>query len=88
MHAGGGRRGGRPHRRAVGHGPAGGAAGESGKGPGTGFVARSATGGAKTDTPLLETPQSVSAVARGQMDAQGATTLVESLRYTPGIVAQ
>lgn len=61
---------------------------ESGKGPGTGFVTRRATGATKTDTPLLETPQSVSVVTRGQMDAQGATTLVESLRYTPGIVAQ
>ncbi len=65
-----------------------GAVEESGKGPGTGFVARRATGGTKTDTPLLETPQSVSVVTRSQMDAQGATTLVESLRYTPGIVAQ
>lgn len=64
------------------------AVGESGKDPGTGFVAQRATGGTKTDTPLLETPQSVSVVTRGQMDAQGATTLVESLRYTPGIVAQ
>ncbi len=61
---------------------------ESGRGPGTGFTANRATGGTKTDTPLLETPQSVSVVTRGQMDAQGATTLVESLRYTPGIVAQ
>lgn len=61
---------------------------ESGKGPGTGFVARRATGGTKTDTPLMETPQSISVVTRGQMESQGATTLVESLRYTPGIVAQ
>jgi hypothetical protein len=61
---------------------------ESGKGPGKGFVAQRSTGGTKTDTPLLETPQSVSVVTRDQMDSQGATTLVESLRYTPGIVAQ
>ena len=54
----------------------------------SGFVARRATGATKTDTPLLETPQSISVVTRDQMDAQGATTLVESLRYTPGIVAQ
>ncbi|MDA8443496.1 TonB-dependent siderophore receptor [Paracidovorax valerianellae] len=64
------------------------AAEESSKGPGTGFVAQSATGGTKTGTSLLETPQSVSVVTRGQMEAQGATTLVEGLRYTPGIVAQ
>ncbi|GKT24432.1 TonB-dependent siderophore receptor [Acidovorax sp. SUPP3334] len=64
------------------------AAQESSKGPGKGFVAQSATGGTKTGTSLLETPQSVSVVTRGQMEALGATTLVESLRYTPGIVAQ
>jgi iron complex outermembrane receptor protein len=61
---------------------------ETAKSPVAGFVARRATGGTKTDTPLLETPQSISVVTRDQMDAQGATTLVESLRYTPGIVAQ
>lgn len=61
---------------------------ESAKSPVAGFVARRATGGTKTDTPLLETPQAISVVTRDQMDAQGATTLVESLRYTPGIVTQ
>ena len=61
---------------------------ETAKSPVAGFVARRATGGTKTDTPLLETPQAISVVTRDQMDAQGATTLVESLRYTPGIVAQ
>lgn len=61
---------------------------ETARSPVAGFVARRASGGTKTDTPLLETPQSVSVVTRDQMDAQGSTTLVESLRYTPGIVAQ
>lgn len=61
---------------------------ETGKSPVSGYVARLATGGTKTDTPLLETPQSISVVTRAQMDTQGATTLVESLRYTPGIVTQ
>jgi len=61
---------------------------ETGTGPVSGFIARRSVSGTKTDTPLMETPQSVSVVTRDQMDAQGATTLVESLRYTPGIVAQ
>lgn len=61
---------------------------ETAKSAVSGFVARRATGGTKTDTPLLETPQSISVVTRDQLDAQGATTLVESLRYTPGIVTQ
>lgn len=61
---------------------------ETAKSAVSGFVARRATGGTKTDTPLLETPQSISVITRDQLDAQGATTLVESLRYTPGIVTQ
>lgn len=54
----------------------------------SGFVALRNQAGMKTDTPLARTPQSVSVVTRDQMDAQGATTLVESIRYTPGLVAQ
>ena len=61
---------------------------ESARGRVKGLVAQRNSGGTKTDTSLLETPQSVSVVTRDQMDSQGATTLVESLRYTPGIVAQ
>lgn len=61
---------------------------ETGTGPVTGFVARRSVSGTKTDTPLIETPQSISVITRDQLDAQGATTLVEGLRYTPGIVAQ
>jgi len=64
------------------------AVGETATGPVAGFVARRSAAGTKTDTPLIETPQSISVVTRDQMDAQGATTLVEGLRYTPGIVAQ
>lgn len=60
----------------------------SGVEPVTGFVATRNQGGMKTDTPLTRTPQSISVITRDQMDAQGATTLVESIRYTPGLVAQ
>src|SRR5258708_10795866 len=41
--------------------------------------------GTKTDTPLLETPQSISVVTKDQIAAQGAQTIVEALRYTPGV---
>lgn len=61
---------------------------ESPTGPGTGLVASRSVSGTKTNTSILETPQTISIVTRAQMDAQGATTLVESLRYTPGIVTQ
>lgn len=57
-------------------------------GPVSGFVATRSVGGTKTDTPLKETPQSISVVTRDQMDAQGVESIAESLRYTPGVVTQ
>lgn len=59
-------------------------AGETAWGPVGGYVARRSATGTKTDTPLLETPQSVSVVTREQMDAQGAQRVEQALRYTPG----
>lgn len=50
-----------------------------------GFVATHSATGTKTDTPLIETPQSISVVTRDQMDAQGAQGLQQALRYTAGI---
>ncbi|WP_426239412.1 TonB-dependent siderophore receptor [Pararhizobium sp. DWP1-1-3] len=57
------------------------------KGPNEGIVAKRTLSGSKTDTSLLETPQAVSVVTRDQMDAQGANTVPEALRYTPGILS-
>jgi iron complex outermembrane receptor protein len=42
----------------------------------------------KTDTPLIETPQSISVVSRELMDARGVTTLNEALGYTAGVKAE
>ena len=53
-----------------------------------GFVAISGSTGTKTDTPLIETPQSVSVVTRDQMTAQGATTVPEALRYTSSVLSE
>ncbi|OCC05504.1 TonB-dependent receptor [Labrys sp. WJW] len=50
-------------------------------------VAKRNKSASKTDTPLIETPQAVSVVTRGQMDAQGANTVAEALRYTPGVMS-
>ncbi|MFN3461378.1 MAG: TonB-dependent siderophore receptor [Oceanibaculum sp.] len=61
---------------------------ETASGPVEGFVATRSATGTKTDTPLIETPQAINVVTRDQMEAQGSTTLTESLRYTPGVVAQ
>ncbi|MGC1332690.1 TonB-dependent siderophore receptor [Pseudomonas sp.] len=40
----------------------------------------------KTSTALLETSQSVSVVTRQQMDDQGAQTVAQTMRYTPGVL--
>lgn len=44
--------------------------------------------GSKTDTPLIETPQSISVVPRAQIESQGAATVGQALRYTAGVVAE
>jgi len=62
--------------------------GESATGPVDGYVATQSTTGSKTDTPIIETPQSISVVTADQMDAQAAGSLGESFRYTPGITAE
>ena len=59
---------------------------DKGRGPDQGIVAKRSRSASKTNTPLLETPQAVSVVTRDQMDAQGANTVAEALRYTPGVL--
>lgn len=53
-----------------------------------GYLASQSTTGTKTDTPLIETPQSISVVTRQQMDDQQPQNLNQALRYTPGIVPE
>ncbi|SAK97266.1 TonB-dependent siderophore receptor [Caballeronia pedi] len=53
-----------------------------------GYVAHRSTGASKTDTALIETPQSVSVVTRGQMDDQGVQSVREALRYTAGVMSE
>ncbi|MRT24906.1 TonB-dependent siderophore receptor [Enterobacteriaceae bacterium RIT697] len=53
-----------------------------------GLVATHSKSATKTDTPLLETPQSISVITRQQMDAQNVRSLNEALRYTPGVAAE
>ncbi|MFM0694737.1 TonB-dependent siderophore receptor [Paraburkholderia graminis] len=57
-------------------------------GPGVGYVAKRSMTGTKTDSSLLTNPQSVSVVTRQQMDDQGAQTVDQALRYTPGVYSQ
>lgn len=53
--------------------------------PDDGYVAKRASAGSKTDTPIIETPYSVSVVTREQIQAQQPKTVAQALRYTPGI---
>ncbi|WP_417819136.1 TonB-dependent receptor, partial [Tritonibacter scottomollicae] len=48
-----------------------------------GYVALSSAG-LKTDTPLIDTPQTVSVVTREQLDDQALQDIGDILRYTPG----
>ncbi|OYX12894.1 MAG: TonB-dependent siderophore receptor, partial [Rhizobiales bacterium 32-66-8] len=50
-----------------------------------GYVATRNTAGTKTDTPLVETPQSISVVTRQELDDRNVQTLTEAVNYTPGV---
>lgn len=58
---------------------------EDALGPVDGFVARRSGTGTKTDTPLIEVPQSISVIGREELDARGAQRVMEALRYVPGV---
>ncbi len=58
--------------------------GQGGPVTANGYVATSGRSATKTDTPLLETPQSVSTVTREQLDQRKPQSLLEALAYTPG----
>lgn len=61
---------------------------ETATGPVEGYVATRSGAGTKTDTPIIETPQSVSVVTADQIRDQKAGSLVDALAYTPGVSAQ
>jgi iron complex outermembrane receptor protein len=50
-----------------------------------GYVATRNNAGTKTDTPLIEVPQSVSVVTREELDDRNVQTLTEAVAYTPGV---
>lgn len=53
-----------------------------------GYVASDSDLATKTNTPLLETPQSISVITRDQMDALAPQSINEAVRYAPGIVPE
>lgn len=67
-------------------GGSGGASQESAWGPVGTIVAKRSATGAKTDTPLVKTPQSVSVVTREQMDVMQPSSVKEALGFTPGVM--
>ncbi|WP_128560583.1 TonB-dependent siderophore receptor [Methylobacterium crusticola] len=52
-----------------------------------GYSARVSPAATKTNTPLLETPQSVSVITREQLNDRNVQTLNEAIDYTPGVSA-
>ena len=56
------------------------------QGSGTvGYVATTSDVGTKTDTPLIETPQSISVVTRDELDDRDVQSLTQAVAYTPGV---
>ncbi|MEH6951759.1 TonB-dependent siderophore receptor [Nitrobacter sp. NHB1] len=58
---------------------------ERAKGHVVGYLATHSASATKTDTPILETPQSISVVTQDQIAAQGVQSVNDALRYTPGV---
>lgn len=53
--------------------------------PPEGYVANSSGSGTKTNTPLIETPQSISVVTRKELDDRAVQSLTEAVSYQPGV---
>ena len=60
---------------------------QSASDPLAGYVAKAASTGTKTDTPIIETPQSISVVTRDQITDIHAQSLRDALGYTAGVIA-
>ncbi|BAV49502.1 outer membrane siderophore receptor precursor [Mesorhizobium loti] len=48
-------------------------------------AAKRSSGATKTDTPLIETPRSVSVVTRKEIEERGAQDIIEAVRYSAGV---
>lgn len=56
-------------------------------GPVDGYVPTTSGAGTKTDTPLIETPRSISVVSRQEMTDRGAQSVVDAVGYSAGVVS-
>lgn len=57
-------------------------------GPVRGYVATQSRVATKTDTPIVETAQSISVIGRQQIEDQNALTLNQALRYSPSVTTE
>jgi iron complex outermembrane receptor protein len=62
-------------------------ASEYARGADDGLVAQRSAAGTKTETPILEIPQTVNVVTRDEITMRGSRSVVEALAYTPGVYA-
>ena len=60
---------------------------ESAFGPVDGYVATRSATATKTDTPIIETPRSISVITSDEMKERGVETIGDALSYTSGVVA-
>lgn len=61
---------------------------ETAWGPVKGYVAKRSASGTKTDTAIIEVPQTINVVTADQMTTTKAQSLRDALAYTPGVVAR
>lgn len=57
-------------------------------GPVDGFVAYDSLTATKTDTPIVETPQSITVITRDQMASQNVQTVAEALLYSASVASE
>lgn len=53
----------------------------------TGYTARVVTTATKTNTPLIEVPQSVSVITREQLNDRNVQTFTDAVNYVPGAIS-
>ncbi|PIK73588.1 TonB-dependent siderophore receptor, partial [Methylobacterium frigidaeris] len=58
----------------------------SARGDTVGYLTRRTASATRTDTPLINTPQSVTVVTQAQIRDQGFQSLTEAIRYVPGVI--
>ncbi|OIQ28030.1 MAG: hypothetical protein BM562_13750 [Alphaproteobacteria bacterium MedPE-SWcel] len=63
-------------------------AGEDPAGPVEGYIAKTSSSGTKTGVALTKIDQMVNVVPADQIAAQGAETVAEALRFTPGVFTE